>query len=270
MRYIRVYFLPLLFLAAPVAAQQREDQRPVEPASDEVSFELFSGVEFQQVELDDGQDAEKLSIPFAARLTKGPLRLTAQAPYLRVTAPGNVVVPGGPLGLPILVDPSKPAQVSTREGIGDLRVGLAYQLPVSGVSASVNGGAKIPTASAEKGLGTGETDYWLGADLSTRVGAVTPFAGANYTKNGDPAGFELKDTLAGHAGAALSLSDATSAHLGYSFEENASADALDEQRIFGGVNTRLGSTLSLGLYGSAGVNGPADVGAGVSLGVRLK
>ncbi|WP_182849763.1 hypothetical protein [Pelagerythrobacter aerophilus] len=43
----------------------------------------------------------------------------------------------------------------------------------------------------------------------------------------------------------------------------------DQQRVFGGVNTALGSGLSLGVYGSAGVNGPADVGAGVSLGVRL-
>lgn len=272
MPYLRACLLPLplLVLAAPLAAQQLEEVKP--EATTEgggAAVEFSTGAEFQEIELNDGRKVEKFSIPVAAQVTAGRLRVTAQVPYMRVKAPGDVVVPSGPLGLPILVDPAGPPEVSTREGIGDVRVDAAYQLPIQGVNASVSGGVKLPTASTEKGLGTGKTDYRVGADLSKTVGSVTPFAGVSYTKVGNPAEYDLEDTLAGHAGAAVRLGKSASAHLGYSYEENASGLVDDQQRVFGRVNTALGSGLSLGVYGSAGVDGPADVGAGVSLGVRL-
>ncbi len=272
MPYLRACLLslPLFVLAAPLAAQQREEVKPeAATEGDDTAVELFTGAEFQEIELSDGRKVEKFSIPMAAQVTAGRVRVTAQLPYMRVKAPGDVVVPSGPLGLPILVDPAGPAEISTREGIGDLRVDAAYQLPISGLNASVSGGVKLPTASTEKGLGTGETDYRVGADLSKTVGAVTPFAGMSYTKVGDPADYDLEDTLAGHAGAAVRLGRSASAHIGYSYEENASGLVDDQQRVFGGVNAALGSGLSLGVYGSAGVNGPADIGAGISLDVRL-
>ncbi len=272
MPYLRACLLPLSLLAltVPLAAQQREEVKP-EAASegDNTAVEFFSGAEYQEIELNDGRKVEKFSIPVAAQVTAGRVRLTAQLPYMRVKAPGDVVVPSGPLGLPILVDPAGPPEISTREGIGDLRVDAAYQLPIPGLNASLSGGVKLPTASTEKGLGTGKTDYRVGADLSKTVGAVTPFAGVSYTKVGDPADYDLENTLAGHAGAAVRLGRSASAHVGYSYEENASGLVDDQQRVFGGVNTALGSGLSLGVYGSAGVNGPTDIGAGVSLGVRL-
>lgn len=272
MPYLRACLLslPLFLLAVSLAAQQREEVKPeAATEGDDTAVEFFTGAEFQEIELSDGRKVEKFSIPMAAQVTAGRVRVTAQLPYMRVKAPGDVVVPSGPLGLPILVDPAGPAEVSTREGIGDLRVDAAYQLPISGLNASISGGVKLPTASTEKGLGTGETDYRVGADLSKTVGAVTPFAGVSYTKVGDPADYDLEDTLAGHAGAAVRLGRSASAHVGYSYEENASGLVDDQQRVFGGVNAALGSGLSLGVYGSAGVNGPTDIGAGISLGVRL-
>ena len=271
MSYRSAYlFLPLLFLGCPLGAQQtQEGGQSAEPSAGN-GLELFTGAEFQSIELPDGKDAEKFAVPVAARLTAGRVRVTAQLPYVRVTAPGNVVVPSGPLGLPILVDPSKPSEEQRREGVGDLRVGVAYQLPTPGVNVSLSSGAKIPTASAQKGLGTGEADYWVGGDLSANLGAVTPFAGLNYNKAGDPDGIELRDTLSAQAGAAVRLGRAASAQVGYSYAQNASGAVPDEQRIFGGVNTGVGNALSIGVYGSTGVSGPADIGAGLTLGFRIK
>lgn len=271
MRYYPVPLLALLCLASPVLAQQRDDvPEPVQRDFDkETKVEVYSGVEFQSFELGE-QDAEKVSLPLAARVTTGRLRMTAQISYVRVTAPGNVVVPSGPLGLPILVDRAQPAEKTTREGLGDVRIAAAYDLPVPGLNASLNSGAKIPTASTRKGLGTGAADYWLGADVSKPIGAVTPFASVSYTKTGDPDGAKLPDTLAGQAGAALRLGPSVSTHLGYSYSQAASDQLGDEQRVFGGVNTGIGGGVSLGVYGSAGVAGPADVGVGLSLGIALK
>jgi hypothetical protein len=256
-------------MSSPLCAQHREEAPPVQRTTG-ASFEVLTGAEFQQFDLGNGQEAEKLSVPVTARLTTGPIRFSAQLPYVRVRAPGNVVLPSGPLGLPILTDPGQGAEVRTREGIGDLRASVAYDLPLSSVHATVHGGAKLPTASAEDGLGTGKTDYWVGTDVSTTVGAITPFAGVAYTVVGDPEGLELKNAFSGQAGAALRLGGAASAHLGYSYAEESDGVSDDEQRVFGGVNTAVGSQVSLGLYGSAGVSGPADVGAGISLGFGFR
>jgi hypothetical protein len=270
LRKARFYLLPLLALSAALYAQESERVPPSAKQRSGAAVEVFTGAELQQFEVSDTEEVDKLSVPITARLTTGPLRISAQLPYVRVTGPGNIVAPSGPLGLPILTDPTKPAEVTTREGLGDLRVGASYALPVPDIDVSLNGGAKLPTASAEKGLGIGEADCWVGTDVSATVGAVTPFAGLAYTKAGDPEDFELRNTLSGQAGAALRLGRSTSAHLSYSYAEDAGQLARDEQRVFGGVNTAVGSGLSLGFYGSAGVNGPANVGAGVSLGVGLK
>lgn len=266
MRYLPFCVLPLLAIAAPAAAQESEQARqPVRANS--TGFEIISGVELQRFELEDGQEIDKLSVPLTARLSSGRFRVTAQVPYVRVSGPGNVVVPSGPLGLPLLAAPAQPAERTTREGIGDARVNLAYDLGVPGVNLALNTGVKLPTASTEKGLGTGQVDYWVGADLSKSLGPVTPFGGLYYTRMGDGDGFELEDTLSGQAGVALRAGRATSLHVGYSYSEAASEAFREEQRVFGGLNTAIGRKLSLGAYGSAGVAGRSDVGGGVSLGV---
>ena len=52
----------------------------------------------------------------------------------------------------------------TRTGWGDLELGAVYALPVDAVNLSLSGSVKLPTA--ENNLGTGETDYTIGADVS--------------------------------------------------------------------------------------------------------
>lgn len=270
MRHTLACLVPITaVLCSPLQAQTAEElPRSGRPAGS-TGVEIFSGVEFQTIELEGEQEVERYSVPITARLTTGRLRITGQLPYTRVTGPGNVVTPTGPLGLPVLVDPARPAEVSSRAGLGDARIGVSYDLGVPAFHLSLNTGAKLPTASVEKGLGTGKTDYWMGADVSAPLGAVTPFAGISYTKTGDPEGLELRDTVSGQAGAAVRLGKTTSAHLGYSYAERASDLSQNEQRLFGGVNTAVSNRLSLGFYGSAGVAGQADIGAGVSLGIGL-
>jgi hypothetical protein len=268
-RLLLLSALPLAALSTAVQAQERAGL-PAPSTTSPTGFEVLTGAEYQERELEGGEKIDKLTVPLAARLTAGRVQVTAQLPYLRVTGPENVVLPGGPLGLPILVDPTRSTQIRTREGLGDARVQVAYDLGIPGVEASVNTGAKIPTAAVEKGLGTGEADYWAGADVSLNAGALTPFAGVSYTKVGDPESYDLQDSIAGQAGVALRLGGNASAHVGYSYAQSASELAQDEQRIFSGVSSAVSKRLSLGVYGSMGLAGPADVGAGVSLGIGFK
>lgn len=267
MRYALALVAPFVTLAAPLAAQDEEQVPTAARQGAGPGFEIRSGVELQRFELESGEEIDKLTVPLTAGLTAGRLHVSAQLPYVRVSGPGNVVVPSGPFGLPVLSGPAQPAERITREGLGDARVGAAYDLAIPGVNLALNAGVKLPTASKGKGLGTGQADYWVGTDLSASLGPVTPFAGLYYTKRGDSETFELEDTLSGQVGAALRVGEASSIHVGYSHIDRASEAFRGEQRVFGGANTAVGGGLSLGVYGSAGVAGAADLGGGISLGI---
>ena len=63
------------------------------------------------------------------------------------------MVTGGPLGLPILVDPTRPAMRVRRGGLGDATLGASVQLlepRLHKVALAVAGSAKLPTASAKR------------------------------------------------------------------------------------------------------------------------
>jgi hypothetical protein len=255
--------------AVPVVAQDPADTAP---GTGEIhsQVEISSGIDFESGDFGTQSDIEKTIVPLTLNVGKGRVRASAQLPWVRVTAPANVIAPTGPLGLPILIDPTRPNTRSTRQGVGDLRVNAAYDLPVQGIFASVRTGAKLPTASSDKGLGTGKADYSVGADLAKPIGAVTPFAGVTYTIAGDPDGFELRNSFSGQAGAAVRVGKVITAQLGYAFAQSPLKAGDDDQRIVGGLNAAMGKSLSLGIYGSGGLSdGAPDIGGGVTLGFRL-
>lgn len=263
-----------LAFAAPASAAEQigEQSSAIHPASEGPSVELSTGLEYQQGEYGTGMRVETLSLPVGLRVATGPVQLSATLPYLRVDAPGNVVGgAGGPLGLPILVDPTQPATRDRREGIGDLKLGAAYTLPSSHIGFTLTSQLKLPTASRAKGLGTGELDVGVGAELSKSFGRVTPFVGIGYTMPGDPEGFDLRDSLSARAGAAVQLGDRVRGHVAYGYARSLSPLVPDEQQISTGLNAGLSKRLSLGLYGSAGLSeGSPDLGAGLQLGFKLR
>jgi hypothetical protein len=256
-------------VAVPVVAQDPADPAPgIGETRSQV--EISSGIDFESGDFGTQSDIEKTTVPLTLNVAKGRVRASAHLPWVRVTAPANVIAPTGPLGLPILIDPTRPSTRTTRQGFGDLRVNAAYDIPVPGFFASVRTGAKLPTASIDKGLGTGKADYSVGADFAKPLGAVTPYAGVTYTTAGDPDGFDLRDSFSGQAGAAVRLSKATTAQLGYAFAQNPLKTGDDDQRIVGGLNAAMDNSLSLGIYGSGGLSdGAPDISGGVTLGFKL-
>ncbi len=261
--------LAAAFCASSALAQEPTD-RALGTGATRSQLEISTGVDFERGDFGTQSDIKKTSIPLTVGVAKGRVRASAQLPWVRVTAPANVIAPTGPLGLPILVDPTRPSTVNTRQGLGDLRVGAAYDLPVNGFFASVRTSAKLPTASTDKGLGTGKTDYSVGADVAKPLGAVTPFAGVTYNVAGNPDGFELRNSFSGQAGAALRLGKSASAQLGYAYGQSPIEAGEDDQRVVGGLNAGVGKSLSLGVYGSSGLSdGAPDVGGGVTLGLKF-
>jgi hypothetical protein len=259
----------LALFACPLAAQTTDDPMSRHSASG-TSAALSTGIEYEEGDYGTGQRVSTTSIPASLRLSSGQFQFVATLPYVRVDAPGNVVGGGGLFGLPIIIDPGQPATRQKREGIGDLVLGAVYTLPSQDIGLSLSGQAKIPTASREKGLGTGKADYALGAELFKRIGRVTPFAGVGYSLPGDPDGYELRNSFSARVGAALDIGQAVRGQISYNYAQSASTLVPDEQQLSSSLHTSLSNRLSLGIYGSAGLSeGAPDVGAGVQIGVRL-
>lgn len=117
---------PMMIMSAAATAQEPEVARNRQ--ANDVSVELASGIEYEEGDYGAETQINSMSVPTSLRMTTGHLQLVAILPYRRVEAPANVV-PGGPLGLPI-IDPTKPSdQRTTREGLGDLTLGAIYGVP---------------------------------------------------------------------------------------------------------------------------------------------
>ena len=230
------------------------------------------GADYASGRYGTGQRVDTSSTSLGLRAKRKRVAVFAALPVVQVDAPGNVVAPGGPLGLPIFVDPTRPATRVRRSGLGDAVVGASVQLVEPRphhLALALTGSAKLPTASASRGLGTGKTDYSIGAEAAV-PGKVTPFAAIGHSFVGQPDGYALRDVTSARGGVAVRMGKASEVSLSYNYASRASDQSADRQEIGAGLDTALSQRLSLGIQGSAGVSrGAPDAGAGVRLGLRL-
>lgn len=253
--------LPSLAAAAVLAAS---------PAFAQPASELSVSAEYQEGDYGTGESIETLTLQTRLQVETGRFFFYGTLPWQRIEAPGNVVGGGGGLlGLPIVIDPTRPAARDAREGIGDLRVGGGVRAAApAGIDVALIGEVKLPTAA--DGLGTGEADFSIGAEASRAIGPVTPFAALSYTMPGDPQGYELRDSFAARGGISAQLSRGVRGMLAYGYAQSLSPLVPDEQQLSTALEIGLSQRLSLGLHGSAGLSeGSPDVGASVRLGWRL-
>lgn len=266
---LRVFIavMMLSIAAHPAAEAQEMEPRPALP--EDQATEIFAGVEYEQGDYGTGAKVETVSTSVGVATRTGRVRLAAGIPYLRTTAPVDVVVSqGGLFGTPLLADGSNQTVRTRREGLGDATLEAAYDLPIAGFAASLGGGLKLPTASRAKGLGTGKVDYAVNASLARPVGGgVTPFASVGYSILGKPEGFTVRNTLSATAGTRVVLSEGASGALSYSYEQSASQTLADRQSIGLGLGVALGRKLQLGIQGEAGLSrGAPDMKLGLQIG----
>ena len=263
---MRIAIFPALLsvLAVPALAQ---DPAPAQPSKTQVT--LLAGTDYAEGQI-AGQSYDTLSTSAGMTLSKGRFSLSASLPYLVTNAPANLIVSqGGLFGTPLFATPISQTTRVRRQGIGDVTVQAAYQLPTRDFDAVIAGAVKLPTASAQDGLGSGKTDYGISGQLSKRLGAVTPFVSAGYTVIGQPQGYAVHDTLSASAGARVILGRASGLSFDYAFAQSASDTIGDRQSVGVGLDTQLAPRLRLGLDGSTGLSADApamQVGLRVGLG----
>lgn len=266
MRIAKLAFISFC-LSVPATAQENE----LKPKAEEVSkpeVTFLTGADYTSGNV-NGQGYKTVSLNTGISVRSGRFSVTALVPYVVTTAPEELIVSnGGVLGTPLLAQPSTQSSEITRKGIGDLYLQGGYSVPLGSVNVFLAGNVKIPTASRDKALGTGEVDYGVSGQVSRRLGRTVPFVSASYTIIGEPDGFDVQNTLAGTVGGHFLLSDASSMTLSYSYEESVTSSVEDHQLIGLGLDTGVSNRIRLGLDARAGLSSDApDARLGLRIGI---
>jgi hypothetical protein len=269
---MRMYLILPIFLA--VASPSLAQDSSVEEhgiAKDETRFHLLAGVEHVEGDVGEGLNYRTSFATTGVAMTKGRFSASASIPYISSTAPQQVIInQGGLFGTPLLASNGSQTSQVKREGIGDLSLNAAYQLPVSGVDARIGASVKLPTASQQKGLGTGKVDYGVNGQLSKKMGSIVPFVGAGYTIIGEPDNFATRNILSGTAGSHLLFGKSSSLTASYSYEQSASSSIGDSQSINMGFGTNLTRSVRIGVDGALGLSDAApDTRVGLKLRVGI-
>jgi len=194
---------------SPRADGQQSSDRPAS------NWHLFvsSGFTYYTRDLEDQPRTDYYRVPLIARLSNGRLRISASMPYLIIHGPGGNVGD----------DETDSAGLETRKGFGDLNLQARYRIPsdaLGGFDLDLIGRVKLGTASHRKRLGTGETDYIVGAELSRDLGSVEPFVSGTYRFNGDRPDQDYRNTVSTSIGSDFVLGDGLRASLSYDYTQS--------------------------------------------------
>jgi hypothetical protein len=250
-------------LVAPAARAEQAQARTAATSRIGVS----TGFDFSTGEYGESEATEVWYVPLNVKYEwrrRWVFRVTV--PYLRVTSAGSIVTGGD------IVAVTEGAQRETREGLGDVVMGVTYRLdpphralPYVDLSTRV----KIPTASQKEGLGTGEVDTTLQIDLMKPFGRLTPFGTVAFRFVGDPPDADLTDTLSASLGFDYRVAAPISAGLYYNWRQTASRSLGDAHEIVAFASWRLAGHFTIGPYAEVGLSTAApDFGAGIQLGYK--
>ena len=200
-KQLRLALLFALLAGSPLLAEETvvTETPPV--------IKLGAGFDYSRGDYGFTQATEVFMVPVNLSVDKDRWAFKATLPYITIKGPATVVTGtgGATTGAP-----ARPTSQS-ESGIGDAMVSATYHArPVPGeLNIDLTGRVKFPTADDDKGLGTGETDFYAQIDLYQNFGTITPFGSFGYRILGTNATFPLKDGFYASAGAAFRVSDKT-------------------------------------------------------------
>ena len=189
---------PMLFFAALSAAgvvsnARSEDAQP-SPGS---TVTFSSGYSASSGRYDGVATTSISAIPLMWSFSRGDFSFDLTIPYLSVHGEPDVI-PGE--GTVDNLNPHKRgngAPVGSATGLGDTLLSLTYEFfedPVNKVGLDLTGSVKLPTASANRGLGTGATDFSIEMDGRRSFGDFTLNGGVGLAFLGSTTYMDLPRT----------------------------------------------------------------------------
>jgi len=225
---------------------------------------LSMGAEYTSGTYGGDVDIEDTYIPLTAVIDYGKVAFRLSVPYLSVTAPEGTIFDSG--GNPV---PGS-GLTSTESGVGDVIGSVTFFDVISsrrlGVAMDLTAKVKFGTADESVGLGTGENDYTVQADLYKFVDKLTWMGSIGYKFRGDPADLDFDDVLLASVGGSYKFTPDVRAGLFLDYRESSVSGIDDIQELSGFISRRLGDNWKLQFYALTGfTNSSPDWGAGLRI-----
>ncbi|WP_308367503.1 MULTISPECIES: hypothetical protein [unclassified Microbulbifer] len=250
-------------------------------ASSASEWKYTLGTDISSGDYGDTSETEIVSTPFTVSYSpSASWTFKASLPWTQIEGPGGVV-PGGDGGVVVGRGNGRgngngnggdtETGITRDSGIGDLWLTGTYSLePVAerwffDLSAKY----KVPTADEDKGLGTGEADYTLQAEVFTVVGDFTPFATVARKFKGDLPETEIKDVWYTSVGSGYRLNEQSSVGASLDYQQATTDSSDPSTELFGYFNHKLNARWSGMVYAYLGLaDGSPDQGFGFQVSYR--
>ena len=233
-------------------------------ASADDYVQLGVGADYSTGDYGEEIDTTFLAVPVSAKLQRGDFSVRVSVPYVSVEGPADVIpgdggVRGGRGG-------NDAPQTASRSGLGDVTAAATYSLGLSDSTYfDVTGKVKLPTASTEKALGTGTTDYTLQGEVLQVFGPISAAVRAGRRFNGSSDLYPLDDVWLG--GASLYLAKGPTTYgLDYDWRGGSLPTSPDRSELTGSATHKLSDALRLQGYVYTGLaDGSPDLGGGAQI-----
>lgn len=233
----------------------------------EGSFTLKTGFDYTTGKYGTDTSTEITAIPFIGSYETGNWTLKASIPYIRITGADNVVAGVGAVRRTVTT-------TRTDTGMGDLTTSATYSFmldPKSQTGVDVTGKVKFGTADSERGLGTGENDYWIMVDPYTKMGNVTWFGGLGYGVLGSSDTLKLKNVVSGNAGLSYKLDQKSSVGAMFDYRSRSTDTGFAQRELTAFYTRKLGDSYKMQAYATTGFSdGSPDWGGGINVGYNFE
>lgn len=228
----------------------------------EGSFTLKTGFDYTTGNYGTNTRTEITAIPFIGAYETGNWMFKASIPYVRITGSDNVVAGIGAVR-------RTTTTVRTDSGMGDLTTAATYTFmldPATQFGIDVTGKIKFGTADSDRGLGTGENDYWILVDPFRKFGNTTWFGGIGYGMLGRSSALPLKDVVSANAGVSYKLDQQSSAGAMLDYRSRSTDTGFAQRELTAFYSRKLGDGYKLQAYATKGFSdGSPDWGGGVNV-----
>lgn len=233
--------------------------------NDEAIFRVSTGVDYTSGDYGGDVDIEDLYIPVTGSMDYGRFGFRLTVPYLSVRAPAGTIITD-PGGQPV---PGSGAR-TTESGLGDIIGSVTLYDVINnrdlGLAMDVTGKVKFATADENNGLGTGETDYSLQADIYKYIDDFTLLGTVGYKLRGDPIGVDLENAIFVSIGGIYRFTQETRGGLIFDYRESSFASGDSIQELTGFVSRPFSDDWRVQFYALTGFSDSSpNFGGGLSM-----
>ncbi|MBF0217903.1 MAG: hypothetical protein HQL49_00025, partial [Gammaproteobacteria bacterium] len=210
-------------------------------------------------------------LPITLKYSASQWQAKVTLPWIEISSSGSPVVADGTI---VSIANGTTSETTTVSGLGDVVAGFTWKLPAMGVNSDhfvdLGVSIKLSTADADKGLGSGATDYSVQIDYALATTGVMPFATLGYKAFGQPEDYALNAVWFVSLGAQVPLAKGRAVGLIWDGRQATTSSGSSKSETMFYLSQQLGERYQLTGYGVKGfTSASVDQEAGVQLSVKF-